>query len=344
MKSIKALLALLLAGAMIFSFSACTYIVTIEESTPAQTEPQETEPVEQADPSYNSFLQSMVGTENKFSVAYFGYNSGEEGLTGTQWLQHAAPNLCRDLPFLTEIPNERIVGTGYGEIYCIVPADENAVIEVVQGELVGDIEIAYTKVLQTFDSGEPFILSCNEGYVYPDTQVTITGSDGVSVIWYPQQTAENRTSWENGTCYEDMLKDFSDYNELMRLEYDYFQSSFYTQPTREQLIDTSWYCKEWFNDDEEREFSIWFQDGTATVTWTMYGETHTYNDASWELTYEENVAIITMDFREFAGEQSFAVLVEVGDYMLYTCADFVNGDDDLCDTGVQSRMLERSYG
>ena len=78
--------------------------------------------------SLNSLRQAMVETPQLFAVAYFGYHDTIDSdlpVDPYMVMQEYAPQLCADLPFLLDIPQERIIGE-YGELYCIVPLDTDA--------------------------------------------------------------------------------------------------------------------------------------------------------------------------------------------------------------------------
>ena len=138
-KYIRILVVMLLVCSIVFT-AGCnkktalppeTFSETTTEPKPTETEPPTTENCV-ADPSLTSFRQAMVDTPNVFAVAYLGYPEvvGED-LQSDPFaiMQENAYWLCEDLPFLMEIPQDRIVGEN-GELYCIVPRDENATVTV----------------------------------------------------------------------------------------------------------------------------------------------------------------------------------------------------------------------
>ena len=85
--------------------------------------------------SLNSLRQAMVETPQLFAVAYFGYQDTWDSdipVDPFEAMQAEAPQLCEDLPFLLDIPRERIIGE-YGELYCIVPLDTDATVAISRG-------------------------------------------------------------------------------------------------------------------------------------------------------------------------------------------------------------------
>ena len=88
-----------------------------------------------ADASLNSIRQAMVETPQLFAVAYFGYHETLDSALPVDpfaVMEETAPQLCKDLPFLLDIPKERIVGES-GDLFCIVPLDEDAIVAVNKG-------------------------------------------------------------------------------------------------------------------------------------------------------------------------------------------------------------------
>ena len=99
---------------------------TTAPKTETQPVTQPTEPtVDMAAATLHSMRQALLGTEQRFAVAYLGFL--EEGAGDpVAFVGEHAPRLCADLPFLTAFQPEDVVGT-WGEVYCIVPAEGTAV-------------------------------------------------------------------------------------------------------------------------------------------------------------------------------------------------------------------------
>ena len=75
------------------------------------------------------------GTSQSFAVAYLGYVEEGDRQDIEGWIRKNCPILCADYPFLTGIPEERIVGKEPAELYCIIPGDSNISVEVDHMEL-----------------------------------------------------------------------------------------------------------------------------------------------------------------------------------------------------------------
>ena len=178
--------------------------VRIEEATEAPTSPKEaeTEPEPQPEPETEpvqvqeerndgllSLRQSMVETQKIFAVAYFGYYESydpNQPVDPYAVMQEAEPGLCADLPFLLEIPADRVIGES-GELYCIIPLDADATVAVSKGYWDDEnSQCIYDDMLYSSDAGEPILLFCNNAGWEPDTQLYICGESG-EVFWYPQK-------------------------------------------------------------------------------------------------------------------------------------------------------------
>lgn len=318
-----------------------TAVTTAQEETAKADET--TDLTKEDHPSLVSFRQGMTGTTQIFGAAYLGYTLDMLPQSFEEFVTTSNFTLYNDLPFIPAIPENRIVGNGMGEVYCIVPLDENAKISI-SIKSASDVSDAFDNEIYSSDKGDPIILFCNAGCDYPDTQVTIANSSGNSVTWYPRLDSSGKMQTENGTCSAQVINDFTPYTQLRRNEYSDMKDTYWVLPTKEQLIGSSWTCEELRDDGSVHFYDISFSDNTVSISWNNDGEDHQYTDAPWSLSFDEGVATLIFDFENFAGEQRCSVLVGNDGGMLYTCADLIFGDDDLCDSGVSSRILERSVG
>lgn len=206
-----------------------------------------TQPTEDlSDASLVSLRQSMVETPQLFAVACFGYSAEE--LTDTfGFMQENAPELCENLPFLLSIPN--VIGTS-GELYCIVPADENATVAVNAGAWnEQDSVFEYNEVLYRSESGDPILLLCNNTGWDPDTQVTITDSNGTVVIWHPLRDSNGK-----------LLPQFNDNGESIYLDFSPKEAQSATQINFLDMVGT-WKLK-WTEAEGDRTE---LEDSTCTL-------------------------------------------------------------------------------
>ena len=181
MKKKQRRMAALLAGVLLLT-AGCG-----KRPDPVQKIPETlpvTEPAEEVSPeaALNALCQTMVGTSRLFAVACFGYWEGEDPM---EILRETAPQLCADLPFLTEIPPDRIIGQS-GDLFCIVPLDADATVAVSKGYWDEEYQLyIYDDILYSSNTGEPILLLCNSSGWEPDCQLYISGPSG-ELIWYPQ--------------------------------------------------------------------------------------------------------------------------------------------------------------
>ena len=183
-----------------------------------QTQTDNTEPSANTsdDSSLVIFRQAMTETPQLFAVAFFGYAPQESAgrAEPLQVLQKAAPRLCEDLPFLLTIDQDHSLGVK-GQLFCIVPADENATVAVnrvkwnAETESYDCIDVIYRN-----ESGDPILLMCNNSGQEPDTEIVITDSNGNVAVWYPHMDS----SYSVAPLYDDngerLLLDFTSYDEL----------------------------------------------------------------------------------------------------------------------------------
>lgn len=190
---------------------------TIPAETPLATQGTSADAAEptggvSVDPSLVIFRQAMVETPQLFAAAFFGYVPQDADPFAL--MQEAAPQLCEDLPFLLAIGQDHIAGD-YGQLFCIVPADENATVAVNRRPWNPETE-SYDEpqVLYRGESGSPILVMCPNTDWIPDTEIVITDSSGDVTVWSPYLDPDYRLTTlynENG---ENRIFDFTSYDEL----------------------------------------------------------------------------------------------------------------------------------
>lgn len=310
MKKIKQITAVLLCGMLLLT-AGCSKAVEEPENT-TQNVFAETTPPRSGDASLVSLRQAMIETPQLFAVAYFGYHDTvDSDLPADPYggMQEYTPQLCADLPFLTEIPEERIVGEN-GDLFCIVPLDENATVSVSKGRWNEKIEqYLYEESLYFAESGEPILLFCNDAGFEPDTQVCISGPSG-EAVWYPQiddNLCVMSFSNDNG---DNLFYDFSAYREMLVKDYRDMKDAEWVMPTADMLNGTTWIWERFLKDGREVSYQLTFQEDTLSVRWNdgIDEEDHEYPDARWELTEEDGYTVLSVDFREMAGVLRYNLL------------------------------------
>ena len=255
--------------------------------------------------SLNSLRQAMVETPQLFAVAYFGYQDTWDSdipVDPFEAMQTEAPQLCEDLPFLLDIPRERIIGE-YGELYCIVPLDTDASVAVSRGswDEINE-EYIYEESVYFSESGEPILLFCNGEGWEPDTQICLSGPSG-EIIWYPMLDDSDcpMPLWDDNR--DKLFLDFSSYREMLVKDHRELEGDEWVKPAKEFLIGTTWVWEGWTKDSREVSYQVSFDEDTLSVRWNdgFDEEDHEYTDARWELTNEDGYAVLSIDFREMAG-------------------------------------------
>ena len=165
MKKRKRIFAALLSGILLLTAGCAASSeapdTTTVPSTVSQMEDTPPAEVMSADASLTSLRQAMVETPQLFAVAYFGFHptwNGSLPVDPFTVMQDNAPTLCEDLPFLLEIPEDRIVGES-GDLFCIVPLDENATVAVSKGYWDEEnLQYIYDDILYSSNAGDPLLL------------------------------------------------------------------------------------------------------------------------------------------------------------------------------------------
>ena len=122
------------------------------------------------DPGLRALRQEAA--DYSCAVAYVGY--AENGTVEEALAQAAGSGAAEVYPFLKDIPAERVMALGGGDIYCVVPVDPDGIVTVAPleydeegAEQVGEPVYA--------GRGEPILLVCNVSDIMPNSLVTVNG-------------------------------------------------------------------------------------------------------------------------------------------------------------------------
>ena len=158
------------------------------------------------------------------------------------------------LPFLLEIPAERILGGESGKLYCIVPRDESTSLAVnhVTWESQGNgVWPVADEVLYREEYAQPVLVFVNyeEWPDEPDTEVNLVTNDGLEVKWYPLTDESGCPVVPTGVNYAPMLMDFGIFGAITGLDYpedwEPAGDDWWLPPTDMGLADTDWVCDDW---------------------------------------------------------------------------------------------------
>lgn len=179
--------------------------------------------------------ECMVDTAQKMAVAYLGWYEGEEDFSG--WLSKSCPKLLEEYPFIASVPEEQIIGQ-FGEVYCLVPKDEQANVTI--GLLKNDDSGEIAKVLHQSNNGEPLLLICNYDGSYPNMQVTVQETTGEELVFYPQIGRMGGVVIPKDDSLEELMFDFTDYFEVYQDYYTAMLVKAWYFADEEHLISTCW--------------------------------------------------------------------------------------------------------
>lgn len=306
-----------------------------EKTTPAQTTPKETDEAASAESPalVVAALRTQMKLEGKrFAVAYLGYMSADDG--SVPWfLERAGLN---DIPFLQNIPDTNVYcGIPQGEVYCIIPVDPRATLKLYARNPASEDFPYYDQLVYEGTGTEPYLLVCNE-LNDPDILVTMDFSDGITYSWFPQLDEYMFVMGYWGGEYSlsqdgyDSL-DISPYGRMLMDEYTAMRDTHnnrWSVPTAQDLIGGTWYSEEYDYDGNRQFRKLVIHEDTLDVTWNLgydYEDNH-YPGAKWTLKNENGVAVLTVNFGEFAGVKSYNLLLDKATGMLYTCVDVTNGE------------------
>ena len=207
----KRILCALLSALLLLTLTACG------GKKPAE-DPSVQPPVEQLDtpdtpdpPAPSEAEQSLADLRETIRAAgavlgcaYLGSTNGNDALDLHALLEDNG--YAARYPFLLDLPSKLAVSTGGWDIYCIVPADENADVAVNEyGWLTEGAELPEAgEVLWESGSGTPLCIAANVSDIMPDTQITVTAADGTAVIYQPFLSLRDGSLAvpEDGTVYD----------------------------------------------------------------------------------------------------------------------------------------------
>ncbi|MBR2041576.1 MAG: hypothetical protein IJ945_04310 [Oscillospiraceae bacterium] len=226
--------------------------------------PETSEPVHEnneAPDSYEKLINEMYYNEYVFGEAFIGYVEGPMGTGYEEFFEERG--YLDEYPFIAEIPYERYIETDGNEMYCIVPRDKNSSVSVNEWKS-SPTGGTYGKVLYRSESGEPFIITCNEDGANPNVKIVIVDSDGnvfefspyfnsqlgwLEVYETPEARAHDFTVYENSSdndilVFEDLLGDWAGFYTTPEGDEVQFHFNFYRAAYGEPCV-TFWYGEDY---------------------------------------------------------------------------------------------------
>lgn len=302
-------------------------------TTETSSETEVTEAPVVADDNSLAELRGEMSDEKGFAVSYFGYAFDVAGNGIYDFINESVPSFSEKYPFVTSIPEERVIGDGYGDLFCIVPRDEAATVAVNRVVLDEEGNPYYENVVYRSESGEPVLVYCNVSGYEPDTQVNVIDSQGNIFTWYPQLD-DTLCVTQLYADYNEFIYDFTEYEEWLMNKYSLCREDGWIIPEREQLIGSCWTEEEYLLDGRVMKYYFEIHENTIYVEWNdgIDVEDHIYTNAEWELYNDGEIALMTINFNEFAGKLTYAVALNEDSQRLYTSVDFT-------EDGVNSHWL-----
>ncbi len=174
---------ILTAMTIILALSACgsgeaSKPDTSETTSQSPTENQSTGTQEQSEPDAAESPawaehQALIGSDDLCAVAYIGWLDDDFGGLDAYLSEISIDD---GFGYISEIPDERLIEAGGGELYLIIPradVDKISVNEWVIDES-NDFTGAAGKELYTSDIPEPILIKCNISDIMPNTVINIS--------------------------------------------------------------------------------------------------------------------------------------------------------------------------
>ncbi len=257
------------------------------------------------------------------------------------------------MPFIAEIPAERILGGSYGALYCIVPRDDDTALAVnrIKWESTFDRGVCpqNQEVLYRSEHGEPLLVFsiCEEFPDEPNIEVNVTPNGDDTVTWYPVLDEYESIVLPTGLYHYPTMMDFSFFGCIDGLDSPEFGGEgddFWLPPTDLGLDNSDWVFEDWYielrmNDSTPGyagSVQIFLQPAHAKPYDLLYG-------GQWRMEGDNLRLELSMDGNVWSRE-AFPVLIDPsGDYLYIQQAQ--NGqcppffpEDTTCLT------LARAYG
>lgn len=314
MKNAKRFLAMLLGILMLAGCASdpadqATTLPTAPETTKPS---RETQPAETPAEASLKALRKEMDKYTVFGAAFFDYHDtldSDEPVDPYSTMEEYAPKLCKQYPFLLEIPEENVVGGDNGELICIVPKNPKSSVRISRCTWTGE-EYIFDDLIYESDKGDPVLLFCNNSGIGCDTQVVITAPDGTETVWTPLLD-NNHCLWnlwdEDGNP---QILDFSPYWEILLWGYNNAYDQGWLPITEEMLADTTWTGWDLWDDGTEYQYQVTFHAGhTADIRWHKGGEQE-YQGAPWKIFERNGFPVLSIDLGGMAGILEYNGLLE----------------------------------
>ena len=272
---LKKITAIIVALAMVMALTACGGGGTDEpqNSDAPRATPQATADPDNGGEAFDGndwvmLQQAMIDTTDMAAVAYLGWFEDYYDLYDYSQIEEyiADTFVAEDHPFIANIDADHFVPHIGGQLFCIVPADENATITIY--DYIFDYEdytADYGDALYQSTDGKPVLVMCNESEVVPNIIVEIIDSNGNELSYIPWLSGMDGTlevPYDAPT-----VLDFTPYEKL-----GYVTENDYTFDPAVLYYAEDWTAYVPTLNDDEVAVSFWFDEyGNMEMCYEVYG-------------------------------------------------------------------------
>ena len=149
------------------------------------------EPEAEVDPKLVEECFDKLGFDLEYggypgAAAYLGCREKGDTSKLSDWMLENCLDLTAEMPVMLTIPPERVLGPGYGKLFCVIPRGENtslAVNHITWQSQGNGLHPVADEVLYREEYTQPVLLFVNPEE--PDMEVNLVADDGTVVNWYP---------------------------------------------------------------------------------------------------------------------------------------------------------------
>ena len=235
---------------------------TISDSRTDQTD--QADPVKPSEPEAEVDQELVEECLDKlgFDLEYGGYPGAadylgywEKGDTSklSDWMLENCLDLTAEMPVMLTIPSERVLGPGYGKLFCVIPRGENTSLAVnhITWQARGNgLHPEVDEVLYREECAQPVLVFVDPGE--PDIEISLVTNEGAALTWTPQIDENEIPIVPIGDDGEALLMDFAIFGCTTGLDYggdwddgEPTGDDWWLPPTNEGLQNTHWVCGAW---------------------------------------------------------------------------------------------------
>ena len=213
------------------------------------------EPEAEVDPKLVEECLDKLGFDLEYggypgAAAYLGCREKGDTSKLSDWMLENCLDLTAEMPVMLTIPSERVLGPGYGKLFCVIPRGENtslAVNHITWQSQGNGLHPVADEVLYREEYAEPVLVFVDPEE--PDKEVNLVTNDAVAAIWYPQEDGYGNLFLPTDEDGAPLLYDFAIYGYTTGLDYpegwEPSGDDWWWPPTELGLADTSWLCDSW---------------------------------------------------------------------------------------------------